>query len=79
MQAHFNIAFHVCLVLYIQLFPNAAFWDLSKINTHRQVPISTEMDGKLGAGNLRHAVGRLVSFDLPGETWAKEEQMHYVS
>ena len=41
--------------------------NLTYSNWQRQVPISTEMDGKLGAGNLRHAVGRLVRFGVPWE------------
>ncbi len=36
------------------------------------------MDGKLGAGNLRCAVGRLVRYEFPREDREWLEQMHYV-
>ena len=32
------------------------------------------MDGKLGAGNLRYAVGRLVRFGVPGEAEHRENR-----
>ncbi len=51
---------------------------LSNINSKRQLAISTEMDGKLGAGNLRCAVGRLVKYGFPRGDREWLEQMHYV-